>query len=308
MSAGRDFEFQTRARSPWASIKILDTERMPWGLDSNKRRTKTLFENKETGSHLAVLEIGVGASGGPIRYHTFHEWSYWLSGDYILMNFLVPNQHQGVLSRKREGYFMERPPYSLHYGGEKGRQDCNYSQMGGAVLVMEEGDLAGETFSVHPGDPNYNPEYKQIKHWAMPRNIDTIGQMPWEQDPSVPGLCCKFLADDPICGFRATMWFLPAGWNSSLSMPFSHAYYYKQAYQFNFVLNGDLLIQAYEAPGESAEKINLGKHFYIERPPMSIFGLADGVVSQRGCVWLEVTYGKGTSVSDTPIEEKNYLQ
>jgi hypothetical protein len=40
---------------------------------------------------------------------------------------------------------------------------------------------------------------------------------------------------------------------------------------------------------------------------MSIFGLADGVVSERGCVWLEATYARGTSISNAPIEAPNYV-
>ena len=66
-------------------------------------------------------------------------------------------------------------------------------------------------------------------------------------------------------------------------------------------------IQSYKTPGIKAEKITLGKYFYFERPPMSIFGLTDGLVSEKGCVWLEVTYGKGTAINDTPIEDPIYL-
>jgi hypothetical protein len=65
-------------------------------------------------------------------------------------------------------------------------------------------------------------------------------------------------------------------------------------------------IQTYKAPSEKGEKITLTKYFYVERAPMSIFGLADGVVSERGCVWLETTYARGTSISNTPIEAPNY--
>ncbi|MBI3951318.1 MAG: hypothetical protein HY314_12785, partial [Acidobacteria bacterium] len=117
----------------------------------------------------------------------------------------------------------------------------------------------------------------------------------------------KHLVDDPTRGFRATLWWLEAGWTNAKLPQFARAYYYKQAYQFNFVLAGDLNIQTYQAPGEKAEKIALSKYFYVERAPMSIFGLADGVVTERGCVWLEVTYGKGTSISNTPIEEPSYV-
>ena len=97
------------------------------------------------------------------------------------------------------------------------------------------------------------------------------------------------------------------GWGSSRSPQFARPYYYKQAYQFNFVLSGELKIQTHKALGEKAEQIALSKYFYVERAPMSIFGLADGVVSERGCVWLEATYARGTSISNAPIEAPTYV-
>ena len=40
---------------------------------------------------------------------------------------------------------------------------------------------------------------------------------------------------------------------------------------------------------------------------MAISGLADSVVSETGCVWLQVTYAKGTSIPNVPIEEPVYI-
>lgn len=40
---------------------------------------------------------------------------------------------------------------------------------------------------------------------------------------------------------------------------------------------------------------------------MSILGLSDGVVSERGGFWLEVTYAKGTSIPNLPIEAPCYV-
>jgi hypothetical protein len=93
-----------------------------------------------------------------------------------------------------------------------------------------------------------------------------------------------------------------------MAADFARPYYYKQALEMNFVLNGDLRIQTYEAPGAKAEAITLGNQFYCERAPMSIFGLADdGVVSEAGCVWLEVTYAKGAVIPNIPIEDKTFV-
>ncbi len=304
------YESRSSATAPYLPIRVLDTEKMPipspvgalgWG-------RKVLFENKKTGDQLTILYVPPGAPGAAVHYHTFHEWAYNIEGDFTNNESTSPDQHYGPLQRFREGNFLDRPPYSLH-GGEKGRQEFMASQVGAIILIMEEGEVSGGTFTVEPGQTGmkFNPDYRKIKTWTVPRIIDTIDKMPWEPHPTVPGLKVKHLVDDQGRGFRATMWFLPAKWDSSQSREFARPYYYKQAYQFNFVIAGDLKVQAYRAPGEKAESYGLAKYFYLERPPMSIFGLADGVVSQGGGVWLEVTYAKGTSIPNIPIEDPTYL-
>lgn len=40
---------------------------------------------------------------------------------------------------------------------------------------------------------------------------------------------------------------------------------------------------------------------------MSIFGLDEGAISEEGCVWLEVTYAKGTSIPNIPVEDPVYV-
>ena len=74
-----------------------------------------------------------------------------------------------------------------------------------------------------------------------------------------------------------------------------------------FVLNGDIRIQAYQTPEKKAEEITVKKFFYVEHPPMSILGIANGNVTTDGCVWLQVTYGKGTAINNVPIEAPNYI-
>ena len=89
--------------------------------------------------------------------------------------------------------------------------------------------------------------------------------------------------------------------------PFGKPHYYRQAHQFNYILNGDLQLQCWASPGQKAEQVKLTKDYYFEKPPMSITGLADGTVSETGCVWLQVTYAKGTSIPNVPIEDAVYI-
>ena len=292
------FLMLTGATAPHVPLRIIDTETMPWPEPDKEYgwKVKTLFRNEQTGDHLIMISVAIGATGGRIHYHNFHEWAYWLSGDFTNNEYTHPQQTLGDFQQFREGIFLDRPAFSLH-GGEPHRLD---SQVGGVCLIMEEG---GETLYVLPDHPKYSDEWKTVKQWAIPRLIDTLAEMPWEPYLDAGGVLIKRLVADQVRGFRARMWRLPAGWNSTQAAEFSRPYYYKQAHQFNFVLNGDLRIQAFSSPGKQAQDVKLGRSFYFERPPMSIFGLADGKVSDEGCVWLEVTYGKGTAISNIPIEE-----
>jgi hypothetical protein len=296
------------AKSPHAPVKVIDTDAMPWppssfgGLGWNVKR---LYGSEErTGSHLTIIKVPIGGPGGTSHYHTFHEWAYWLTGDFVNNEYTDPYQRLGDFQQFREGIFLDRPPFSLH-GGEPDRLD---SQVGGTCLIMEEG---GASVSVIPGNRGYSEDFKEVKQWSVPRIIDTIAEMPWEPDaehPSREGVWVKHLVDDQERGFRATMWRVTQGFEASMAADFARPYFYEQALQMNFVLNGDLRIQTYAAPGDKAEAITLGNQFYCERAPMSIFGLADdGVVSEAGCVWLEVTYAKGAVIPNIPIEDKTFV-
>jgi hypothetical protein len=301
-------EQRSSASAPFASVRVLDVERMPiergqygssgWG-------TRTLWRGPNDDGTLRILYVPPGAEGAYNHYHTFHEWAYNIQGDFTNNESTTPHNVSGPLQRFREGNFLSRPPYSLH-GGERGRMKHMMSQIGAVIMIMEESTVWGGTFTVDPAvqkDPslakNYNPNFKDIKYWSTPRIIDTLDRMPWQPVEGVAGLNAKYLIDDPSHGFRATMWFLQAGAQTPEQL---RPHYYKQAHQFNFVINGDLTLQAYSNEGKPAETLQLDKHFFFERPPMSIVGVAPGVGSKGGVVWLEVTYAKGTAWTKEPTE------
>ncbi len=298
--ARADAEILTSASSPWQPVRVLDCDAMAWS-DPNQLgwRIKTLFSNPDTGDRLLLINIPIGADGGTNHYHDFHEWAYWLTGDFVNNEYTHPEQRIGAFQQFREGVFLDRPAYSLH-GGEPDRLE---SQVGGSCLIMEEG---GKTVGVLPSDPRYSEEWRDVRQWSVPRIIDTIADMPWELAGAAEGSFVKRLVDDQVRGFRATLWRLAAGFQASSAPDFSRAYYYREAHQFNFVLAGDLRIQAYSWPGTEAEVLTLGPNYYFERPPLALFGLAEGTATEGGCVWLEVTYGKGTAISNTPIEERRF--
>lgn len=298
----KPYRTTTEAAPLFTPMKVLDTSAMPWSPPINELgwKAKTLYSNKDTGDHLVIIWVPIGAPGGRNHYHTFHEWAYWLTGDFVNNEYTSPLQRIGDFQQFREGVFLDRPAYSLH-GGEPGRLD---SQVGGTCLIMEEG---GKTMYVIPDDPNYSDEWKQVKQWTVPRIIDTISELPWEPYGGAKGIGIKRLVNDQVRGFRAVMWLLPAGWEATGDGQFGRAHYYKQAHQFNYILNGDLQLQCWASPEQKSEQVRLTKDFYFEKAPMAISGLADGMISETGCVWLQVTYARGTSIPNIPIEDAVYI-
>lgn len=191
------------------------------------------------------------------------------------------------------------------------------SQVGSVILIMEEADASAQSFIVDPAvrkNPSlargmrYTDDWKKVQHWATPRIIDTIDKMPWQPVEGVPGLNVKHLSDDPEHGFRADLWFLEAG---AATPAMFRPQYYRQAHVFDFVITGDLAIDTYSGrpSAATAQRHRLGRNFFVDRPPMSIFGLANGIASEGGAVWLEVTYAKGTVWTKVPtrIEAPKYF-
>src|SRR6185369_6346877 len=84
-----EYEMRSTARAPWTSVRVLETEKMPWenlpGADDISRkyqyRRKLLFLNPETKAHIMITYRYPGWPGAPVHYHSFHEWGYMLSGD-----------------------------------------------------------------------------------------------------------------------------------------------------------------------------------------------------------------------------------
>lgn len=291
------WEVKSQAGEGWTPVRVINTPAMPWG-EPNERgwRFKFLYNNETTGDHLVLIDVPIGAPGGKNHYHDFHEWAYWLSGDFTNNEFTSPMQREGVMQQFREGVFLDRPAYSLH-GGEEGRLD---SQVGGTCLIMEEG---GTTFGVIPEEEGYSDDWKKVKQWSVPRIIDTLADMPWED--AGEGIMVKRLVSDQVRGFKARLWRLAAGFEYT-DQKFGAPWYYDQAWQFNYMLNGEMKLQAYEAPGKPAGVMTVGKDWFIERAPRSILGLPKGEVTRFGAVWLQVTYAKGTSIPMQPIEKKKY--
>lgn len=291
-------EISSTANAPWTPAKVIHTDKMNWEHDMTWQR-KLLYNNDVSGSHLMLLYIPPGWKGGILHYHLFHEWVYVMSGDLTNHDYSSVNQKVGYMKQFREGDWLDRPAFGLH-ADEPGRLP---SQIGSFLMIMEEGTV---TLSPDKTSPWYSEDYKKVREWTMPRIVDTIGDMHWSDEGSVDGLKVKRLADDPARGFRANLFWMPAGWESKQSRDYARGYYYEEALEFNFILVGDMKIQPYQNPKTKTEPIELNRYSFFQRGPKCIAGLVDGAVTQNGCIWLQVTYGNGKEaiVSDHPIGQQ----
>ena len=53
----------------------------------------------------------------------------------------------------------------------------------------------------------------------------------------------------------------------------------------------------------AGKPLQVKEDYFIYQPPRSIWGYGSGSVSDRGAIWLEVTYAKGLKRGGGPIEE-----
>lgn len=313
------YEKRSTATAPYVPIRVIDTEKMPISGPNGHLGVgrKNLYESKIGGGHLRIWYTPPGGKGALLHYHPGHEWAYNIQGDFVNNESTNPNNYS-ILQRFREGAFLSRPPYSLH-GGEQGRMESFMeTQVGAVILLMEEmGSARGSSLTADPKTRDLppakpgergggNPGWRDVKMWATPRIIDTIGGMPFQDVEGAPGLHAKYLAEDNLHGFRATIYRLDAGAATPAQF---RPHYYKRGYQFIFVINGDLTIDAYAGPGEKKESYKLTKHFYVERPPMSVMAIAPEKATEVNVVWIEVTYGEGDKWADTPtaVEAPTYF-
>src|SRR5439155_7637533 len=125
--AARDsYETLTAASAPWRPVRILDTERMPWEetlmpWESSKPldrvrapfSVKSLYVNQQTKSYLVIIYVPPGRLPSYMEYHTYHEWALGLYGDLTNNESTGPDQRYGPYVRYKEGFWMDRPAFSM---------------------------------------------------------------------------------------------------------------------------------------------------------------------------------------------------
>lgn len=302
----------TQARD-YASLTIIDVDAHP--VDEEPRfysKSKSIYR----GPGGASL---IWASFGPLfddkppsdplgrHYHHFHEWALVLEGDYVIHEPVSPRQQGGALYQYVEGTWLDRPAYTLHGGGWA--NGGLRSQLPCTLLIFEEGD--GSVITIGPNGDHfkpdfpdekpqpYEPDWRAVESFNHPWIVDSVSQLEWEKDDQEPGLLVKWLSDDPVKGFRARLLKAAPGWSSANS---TTPLWYESANRFIYVTWGDLNIQQFDDQGQSTKLHTIGKDWFVHQPPSALLSHGTAAATERGAIWLEVTYAKGITVGGGAIE------
>ncbi len=248
---------------------------------------------------------------GP-HYHLFHEWAMVLEGDFVIHEPVSPTQKHPAMYQFIEGTWLDRPAYTLHggvweIGGLRPQLPCT-------LIIFEEGDgsvitVGPEGRHFKPDFPDskpepYDPDWQSVEQFPHPWIVHTAQQMEWERDAAEPGRWVKWLADDDKEGFRARMIKAPPAWKSEGS---TTAVWHEQANRFLYVIWGDLNIQRYTADGKPGELVQAGEDWFVHQPPRAPMSHGAGAATDKGAIWLEVTYARGAKVGGGPIEAPKTL-
>ena len=284
-------------------LRILDVDSMGWddswaGLNGTSRG-KLLYSGGGSLMLLVAFYPGWDAVNKTRHYHNFHEWGYVLEGDFLIYDFVSPIQTKGTKYTMRSGTWMSRPPYSIHGN----RPDAMVHQQvttPSVQLVFAEG---GKNYSLDPKNKWYNDDWQKVTEWTHPlyQNSALPESMEWEDTSDLPDAKIKLLSDEIAGGFRARIIYVPPGWRYSGDAPKT---YFNQAHRFHYMLSGDLTLGS-GSTGDGT--VSIEKGFFVEQPPMSVWHWADGTNTQKGGMWLEVTYAEGTRFGNGPIEPASVL-
>ena len=127
--------------------------------------------------------------------------------------------------------------------------------------------------------------------------IDT-NELPWEDNPGIPGFKRRLLDFDDATGSEIRMDYVPAGAIPRvLELP--HRHYHKTVTERAYALAGDFPHWEFSSTGDhEGEMIVFRRHLFMDRPPKTIHGLLPEPLSETGCVLLYWNTGPGTGVAE----------
>ena len=127
----------------WVPLSIIDVNSLPWmivfdGKQTDDQRETSLCQQEWCYFILYPFSPGWDAVNKERHYHNFAEWGYVLDGDFLLYEFVSPQQKKGTLVEMRQGTWMYRPAFSIH-GNRSDAMERQRVTPGSTQLLFAEG-------------------------------------------------------------------------------------------------------------------------------------------------------------------------
>ena len=157
---------------------------------------------------------------------------------------------------------------------------------------------SGTTVSLDKENKNYSDDWKNVDEF-FPANFQeslNANSMEWEDDKELDGVKVKWLSDHGQKGFTAKLRYAPANWTNNGS---NKTTYNPSGYRFMYILSGDMKLAITESNRQDQE---VTENNLIVHKPMSLWSWGSEKLTEKGVMWLDVEYGKETTIGKKRIE------
>jgi len=129
--------------------------------------------------------------------------------------------------------------------------------------------------------------------------------MPWSDDPDIPGFKQKVLSEDKNTGAVVRQWFVPPGWGDEALNGKPDRHYHKTVIERGFHLYGDFPHWEFNSVDDFKGDLSIFKPgLFMDRPPGSLHGLLPEPKSQAGTVNLSWDTGRGTRIREPEFADE----
>ena len=133
----------------------------------------------------------------------------------------------------------------------------------------------------------------------------TTKEIPWSDDPGIPGFSEKVLRFDDADESVVRLWYLPPGWGQDVFNGEPDRHYHNSVVERSFHLFGDFPHWEFSSVDDfDGDLVILRKGLFMNRPVQSLHGILPEPVSQTGSMILYWSTGPGVSILDPKFDSE----
>jgi hypothetical protein len=130
-------------------------------------------------------------------------------------------------------------------------------------------------------------------------------ELPWIDDPDIPGFKQKILSRDAETGAVTRLWFVPPNWGEDVFDGKPDRHYHKSVVERGFQLYGDFPHWEFNSVEDFEGDLYVFRRgLFMDRPPGSLHGLRPEPRSQAGAVILYWNTGRGASIKEAAFAQE----